>query len=103
LDDQEVIKICGQKISGQTGLALYGKSNPGYTSLSGRSASAPSATTRNAGQGMQDESAPNATVSDRVTPMRFPLVSVPQRVGEMIFCVHEPQYAAQDPSFGYNI
>jgi hypothetical protein len=26
-----------------------------------------------------------------------------QCVGEMIFCVHEPQYAAQDPSFGYNI
>jgi hypothetical protein len=24
-------------------------------------------------------------------------------VGEMIFCVHEPQYAVQDPSFGYNI
>ena len=24
-------------------------------------------------------------------------------VGEMIFCVHEPQYVAQDPSFGYNI
>jgi hypothetical protein len=26
-----------------------------------------------------------------------------QCVGEMIFCVHEPQYAAKDPSFGYNI
>jgi hypothetical protein len=26
-----------------------------------------------------------------------------QCVGEMIFCVHKPQYAARDPSFGYNI
>ena len=26
-----------------------------------------------------------------------------QCVGEMIFCVHEPQYAARDPSFGYDI
>jgi hypothetical protein len=28
---------------------------------------------------------------------------VSQCVGEMISCAHEPQYAAQDPSFGYNI
>ena len=26
-----------------------------------------------------------------------------QCVGEMIFCVLEPQYAGQDPSFDYNI
>jgi hypothetical protein len=51
----------------------------------------------------QTESSPNATASDTVIPTRIPLVSVPQCVGEMIFCVHEPQYAAQDPSFGYNI
>ena len=24
-------------------------------------------------------------------------------VGEIVFCVHEPQHAAQDPSFSYNI
>ena len=33
----------------------------------------------------------------------FTLGVTPQCVGEMIFCVNEPQYAAQDPSFGYNI
>jgi hypothetical protein len=34
---------------------------------------------------------------------RTRMVITPQCVGEMIFCVHEPQYAAQDPWFGYNI
>ena len=26
-----------------------------------------------------------------------------QCVGEMVFCVYDPQHAAQDPSFSYNI
>ena len=26
-----------------------------------------------------------------------------QCVGEIVFCVHEPQHVAQDPSFSYNI
>jgi hypothetical protein len=45
---------------------------------------------------------PELALSETVpkTPVK---VAAPQCVGEMIFCVHEPQYAGQDPSFGYNI
>jgi hypothetical protein len=58
---------------------------------------------------MRDEITPNwmierSTVQQvirGVVPIHLGVIS--QCVGEMIFCVHEPQYAAQDASFGYNI